>query len=240
MSPGVLIHRTGNRLLDSLPKDVAKQLSFLEKSENVRQGEDVFREGIPTSYVHFPISAVYSYVVPLDGKRIAPVTIGNEGMLGLHLVLGLDFSPMMAVCQIPGEALRIPSNAFLEIMRPGGCLDHVLRRYVAYYFRCAHQTAACNTTHSVEERICRWLLMIHDRRGTGEFSLTQESLAEALGIRRPTVTLVARTLRDAGFISYQRGIVRVLNRRGLERISCECYQSNRAAYNSIVKNGRDA
>lgn len=241
MSPDTLVRRTGNRLIDSLPKDVAKRLSFLENSEDVRQGDVVYRQDVPTSHVYFPVSAVYSHVVPLkDGKRIQAVTIGNEGMLGLHFVLGLDFSPTMTVCQVPGEALRLPAHAFLDLVRPGNYLDHLLRRYAAFYFRCAHQTAACNTTHSVEERICRWLLMIHDRTGTDEFSLTHESIAEALGIRRPTVTLVARTLRVAGFIQYQRGVVRVLDRRGLERISCECYQASRTAYESIVRNGRAA
>ena len=109
----------------------------------------------------------------------------------------------------------------------------------AYYVQCAHQDAAsCNTTHSVEERICRWLLMIHDRTGTESLRSRTNPLG-SVGIRRPTVTLYARTLKEAGFLAYHRGVVKVLNRRGLERISCECYEASRTAYDSIVRNGRE-
>ncbi len=235
MVPDAATCRTGNRLIDSLPKDVSRRLSFLEKSENARPGEIIYAVTTPTCHVYFPISVVYSHVVTLDnGQRIEAATVGNEGMLGLHVALGVGVSPGLAVCQVPGAALRAPVEAFLEAARPGGHLDQVLRRYAAYRLQCMHQTVACTTTHSVEERMCRSLLMVHDRVGRDEFPLTHESLAQAMGVRRQTVTLVARTLRAAGFIGYRRGVVRILNRRGLERISCECYAVNRAVYESLV------
>jgi CRP-like cAMP-binding protein len=208
----------------------------LERAENAQAGEIIYRMNDPTSYVYFPINVVYSHVVALDdGRRIEAATIGNEGMLGLHVAFGVDFSPGVAVCQVPGTALRAPVHDFLAAARPGGYLDHVLRRYAAYRLQCMHQSVACNTTHSVEERMSRWLLMVHDRVGRDEFPLTHESLAQAMGVRRQTVTLVARTLRAAGFIGYRRGVVRILNRRGLERVSCECYEAGRDTYESLVR-----
>jgi CRP-like cAMP-binding protein len=236
MSPDRLTRGSGNRLIDSLPKDVAKRLSFLEDFENLGTGEVIYRQDAPTSYVYFPITAVYSRIVWMgNGQRIAAATIGNEGMLGVHVLLGLDFSPTMAVSLIPGAALRSPVPALMEAVRGSDCLDRLLKRYAVYSLRHAHQCVACHSTHSVEEQICRLLLMTHDRVGKDEFSLTHESLAEILGIRRQTVTLVARTLRAAGFIAYRRGVMRVIDRRGLERNSCECYEVSRVAYRSIVE-----
>ncbi len=238
MSPDVLTCRSGNRLIDSLPNELANRLSCLGQPECVRLGDVVYRQDCSTSHVYFPVSAVYSQVVALkDGKRIETATVGNEGMVGVHSVLGLELSPMTAVCQVPGESLRIAVSAFVKIVQPGDILDRMLKRYAAYYLRAVHQAVACSAAHSVEERICRRLLMVHDRTGVDEFPLTQESLADALGLRRPTVTHVAQLLRAAGVIEYQRGVVRILDRRGLQRMSCECYLAIRTAYDSIVRNG---
>src|SRR5207302_6811307 len=174
---------------------------------------------------YFPTSGMVSLTVLMeDGKEIEAGTIGNEGMIGLSVALGLDFSPNKAISQIPGEGVRIPVATFMEAMQPGGTLDRLVRRYTAYCLRYANQTVACNLLHSVEERICRWLLMCHDRAGKDEFALTHEFLAEMLGVRRQTVTVIAGKLQMASVIAYRRGVVRVLQRRSLEAASCECYE----------------
>ena len=155
-------------------------------------------------------------------------------MLGIHLALGLHFSPLMAVSVIPGEALRIPVRSFMQTMRGGKSLESLLRRYAAYCLRFASQTIACNTLHTAKQRVCWRLLMAHDRAGKRDFLLTHEGLGQMLGVRRQAITLVARTLQVANFIEYRRGPIKILNRKGLEDASCPCYEISKAAYESIV------
>jgi CRP-like cAMP-binding protein len=170
-----------------------------------------------------------------EGKVVEAATVGNEGMIGLSVILGLDFSPITAIAQVTGKALRIPAPAFLRALKPGGPLDRLLRRFIAFSLRYAYQTVVCNAQHSIEERMCRWLLMTQDRVGKEEFRLTQEFLAQMLAARRQTVTVFAGTLQAAGFITYRRGIMRILNREGLEAASCECYEVTRSFYERIMK-----
>jgi len=174
------------------------------------------------SHVYFPTSGVCSIVSIADnGKLVEMATIGNEGMIGLPVFLGLDFSPIRALSQVSGKALRMPATSFLRALEPGTPLDRLMRRYMAFSMRYAYQTVACNALHSLEERMCRWLLMTHDRVEEEEFKLTQEFLAEMLGVRRQSVTVVAGILQTAGFLTYRRGIVRIINRESLEAASCE-------------------
>jgi CRP-like cAMP-binding protein len=199
------------------------------------QGEILYRELGPVCHVYFPASGCCCHVVSLDnGWQIEALTVGKEGMLGIHCALGLDFSPLMAVCVVPCEAIRVPVQSFLESMRAGGALERLVKKYAAYCTILASQANACNATHSIEQRVCRRLLMAHDRVGKDEFSFTQELLAQLLGVRRQSVTLVARTLQDAGFIAYRRGTIKVLDRWGLESACCMCYKTATAAYDNIV------
>lgn len=198
-------------------------------------GYEIHQQDSPVSHVYFPTSGMCSLVIRMeDGKVAEAATVGNEGMVGIHAILGLNFSSATATAQVPGRALRAPLRDFLEAMTPDGPLDRLVRRYVAYNLRSANQTIACNLLHQTEERTCRWLLMAHDRAGTDEFSLTHEFLAEMLGVRRQTVTVIAGTLQAAGLIRYRRGIVRILDREGLEAASCECYGVLRDLYGRIV------
>ena len=169
------------------------------------------------------------------GREIEAGTIGNEGMIGLSVAQGLEFSPTKAISQISGEGLRIPVSAFLKAMKLGGTLDKLVRRYSAYSLRYASQTIACNLLHSVKQRVCRWLLMCRDRVETEEFVLTHEFLAEMLGVRRQTVTVIAGKLQTAGLITYHRGVIRILNRKGMEDASCECYGVTKAFYDRIMQ-----
>jgi len=200
------------------------------------QGYELSRQDAGMSHAYFPTSGVCWVVsVTDDGKIVEAATIGNEGMVGLTVILGLDFSPSRTVSQIDGTALRMAAADFLKAMEPGGALDNLLRRYIAFSLRYAYQTVACNALHSVEERMCRWLLMTHDRVRKDEFGLTQEFLAEMLGVRRQSVTVVAGILQTAGLISYRRGIMKIDNREALEAASCECYASSNWYYDHIMK-----
>ena len=160
------LRATGNRLLDSLPKLQATQLSALWERVDLPPAGVLYQEGGPISHVYFPISGCCCHVALLDKhRRIEVTTVGNEGMLGIHLALGLHFSPLTAVSVIPGEALRIPVRFFMQTMRGGKSLESLIRRYAAYCLRLASQTIACNARHTAKQRVCRRLLMAHDRVG---------------------------------------------------------------------------
>lgn len=235
MSHDVRHQRTGNRLLDRLPEDESMQLTSCGQRVELLQADVLYRRNGPISHVYFPTSGCCCHVVPLDeGRQIEATTIGKEGMLGIHLALGLDFSPLKAVSVVPGEAMRVPVQYFLETMRAGRALDRLIRKYASYCLLLASQTIGCNTIHTVQQRVCRRLLMAHDRVRKDEFSLTQELLGQMLGVRRQSVTLVARELQTADLIEYRRGVIKILDRPGLEAASCECYKITKTAYDSIV------
>ena len=227
---------TGNRLLDSLPKIQAAQLAAAWQRVDLKPSGVIYPHGGPISHVYFPISGCCCHVVSSSDTRrtIEVTTVGNEGMLGIDLALGLHFSPLTAISAIPGEALRIPASSFMQTMRGGKSLENLIRRYAAYCLRFASQTIACNTLHSAKQRVCRRLLMAHDRVGGREFLLTHEVLSQMLGVRRQAITLVARALQEANLIEYRRGVIKILDRKGLEEAACECYAITQAAYESIV------
>jgi CRP-like cAMP-binding protein len=229
--------RTGNRLIDCLGERAALEITSRGQRVELPRGEILYRQNGPMSHVYFPTVGCCCHLIPSDeGRQIEATTIGNEGMVGIDVALGLDFSPLMAVCVVPCQAIRVPVRSFLDITEAGGSLDRLIRKYAVYCLRLASQTIACNAFHSVEQRVCRRLLMAKDRVGRGEFSLTQELLGRMLGVRRQTITLVARTLQAADFIEYWHGTIKILNRPGLEAASCDCYKIAKSAYDSIVMN----
>jgi CRP-like cAMP-binding protein len=226
-----------NRLRKRLPKDEYNALIRSEKPIALEQGYEVYRPDSrgELSHVYFPTKGMISLTVLMqDGKEVEAGTIGNEGMIGLPVAHGLDFSPTKAITQISGEGLRIPVATFLKAMKPGGTLEKLVRRYTAFSLRLANQTLACNLLHSVRQRLCRWLLMCSDRVEDEEFGLTHEFLAEMLGVRRQTVTVIAGTLQTANIISYHRGVIRILDRKRLELASCECYGVSKSIYERIM------
>ena len=232
-----LSRRSQNRLLDRLPTGEYKALTDSQKDVMLTSGEEIYRADNPggLQHVYFPTSGMVSLTIRMvDGKEVEAATIGNEGFVGLPIALGLDYSPMRAITQISGEGVRVTANAFLRAMKPGGMLDSLVRRYAAYSLRYANQTIACNLLHSIEHRLSRWLLMSHDRVRSNVFSLTHRFLAEMLGVRRQTVTVIAQSFQKAGLISYRRGVLEVLNRKGLEAASCECYGVITSFYRRIM------
>jgi CRP-like cAMP-binding protein len=228
--------RTGNRLLDRLPAEEYQRLLPFWEKVNLPHGQEICRQNGPMSHVYFPTSGMCSLVGATDeGKVVETATVGNEGMIGIPVLLDLDFSPSTAVSQVSGKGLRMPAPVFLGAMKRAGALDRLLRRFIAFSLRYAYQTVVCNAQHSVEERMCRWLLMTRDRVEKNEFVLTHEFLAEMLAVRRQTVTVFAGTLQTAGFITYRRGLMRIINREGLEAASCECYEITKSYYDRIMK-----
>jgi CRP-like cAMP-binding protein len=227
---------TGNRILDLLPNGESSYLLSSSQAVALPHGQEVFHDNGPMPYVYFPTKGVFGIVIHLEGgQQVEAVTIGSEGVVGLPVFLGLAFHPFAAVTQVSGEAWRVPAATLVQASQPGSTLDRLLRRYTLFRLRYANQTGACNSLHSVEKRLCRWLLLAQDRTGQKEFLLTHEFLAALLGVRRQTVSLIAGTLQRAGLISYHRGILRVLDRAGLEGAVCECYTATQQLYERIMR-----
>jgi CRP-like cAMP-binding protein len=227
--------RTGNRILDTLPPEEWKPLLACGKAVSLRQGQVVLQQGGPIPKAYFPTTCVFGIILVLDhGRQVEAATVGNWGLIGLPLFLGVDRHPFRAVVEVSGQACQVPACQCLQAARPGTALDGLLRRYTIYRLRCADQTGACNALHSVEARLARWLLIAHDRAGHNEFHITHELLGQLLGVRRQTLSTVAAALQDARLITYRRGRLRILDRKGLERACCGCYQSLKHLYATIV------
>src|SRR5882724_8268689 len=189
----------------------------------------------PIQFVYFPLTAVFSLVTIMeDGEGVEVATIGNEGMVGLPLFLGVDRTSARAFTQVPGESLRMPAAAFKEEIRRQGPLTQTLQVYTHALMVQISQGMACNGIHSIRQRCARWLLMTHDRVAAETFPLSQEFLALMLGVRRAGVNKVATELKQAGLIQYSRGVIRILNRKVLEDTSCECYQVIKREFDRLL------
>jgi CRP-like cAMP-binding protein len=225
----------GNRLLDSLPRPDLERLRPHLEAVSVGVKHVVYEPNGPIKHVYFPINCVISLVTYLeDGASVEMATIGLEGMVGLPIFLGTDTMPSRAFGQVPGDALRITAAAFTEEIERNGPLVQVLNRYTQALFNQVAQTTACNRVHLVEQRCARWLLQTHDRVGSDQFSLTQEFLAQMLGVRRTGVSAAAGLLQKAGLIRYARGRITVLDRPGLESAACECYRVIKREFDRLI------
>ena len=225
-----------NKLLALLPADVDKRIEPAFETVSIRLKEVLYEADEPIRHVHFPLSGVMSLVMTMnDGGSIEVGTIGNEGMVGLPVFLGVDKSPTRAFAQVPGDVIRMPAEDFRkEIAAPDGILHRLIGKYTQAMMNQVSQSVACNHHHTVEERMCRWLLMTHDRVGSDDFPMTQEFMSQMLGVRRPSVTIAAGVLEKAGLITYKRGRITVLNRPGLEATTCECYAKVKREYDRLL------
>lgn len=225
-----------NFLLTQLCQEDLDQLLASGSLVQLDRGKDLGRDGEDIRDVYFPISLVASYVVGTEaGQVVETATVGNEGMIGADAILDVRHHTMTAMVQIKGYAVKVPSSVFVQMRCESGRFDQVMGRYIAFLLRSAHQTAACNALHHLEQRACRWLLTTHDRVGGDEFELTQELLAEMLGVRRQSVTQVAGALQERGLIRYRRGRIQIQERRALEGASCECYEASRGFFHRLVQ-----
>ncbi len=220
------IHVPGeNRLLAALPRHEYDRLRPRLDPVALATRDVLHEANEPIAHVFFPLRGMVSLVLVTEsGLAVEVATVGNEGLVGTAVFLGADRGPTRAITQVPGEALRMEAGTFREEMGRCGPLHGLVQRSTRAILSQLAYAAACSHLHSVEQRMCRWLLMAHDRVGADEFPLTQEFLAQMLAVRRPTVTAVAGVLQKAGLISYHRGRMSVLDRRRLEAASCECYR----------------
>jgi CRP-like cAMP-binding protein len=217
----------GNRLLDALPPADKRRIRPLLQRESARIKQVLYEPGARIEAMYFPVDAVASILTTLsDGAGVEIATVGNEGMLGSPVVLSSDAMPAREFCQVqvPGDLLRMDKQSFAEVLSRDDPFREVIQLYVQALFTQIAQQVACNALHSVEERCCRWLLLTHDRVHSDSFPLTQEFLAQMLGVRRASVTLAAGALQSAGLIRYRRGQMVIVDREGLEDVSCECYR----------------
>lgn len=221
-----------NKLLAALPeKDYQELQRDLEETPLVLE-QFLYKANVAISDVYFPNSGVVSLLAGVDERSTLEVgLVGNEGMLGLSVFMGVNASLNHAVVQGSGVALKMKATAFRRACNKGGVLPQLLTRYAHSMLTQIAQCAVCNQFHSMDSRLSRWLLMTQDRMGSEEFQLTQEFLSNMLGVRREGVNRAAGDLQKRGLISYRRGTLRVLDRPGLEAISCQCYEiiTNEAA-----------
>jgi len=213
-----------NRLLATLPKNEYKRLLPKLKIVNLVFGEALYESGDAIKYVYFPNDSIISLISELSETSGLEVgMVGNEGMAGLPVFMGVSLSSTRALVQGSGTAMRMSSAAVRTEANRLGILHHLLHRYSHSLLTQVSQTSLCNSFHLVDARLARWLLMTNDRLGADEFPLTQEFLSNMLGVRREGVSKAAGALQAARLIRYSRGMISLLNRRGLEAKSCQCY-----------------
>jgi CRP-like cAMP-binding protein len=224
-----------NKILRLLPP--SELAAVVERSElvEVRSKEVLFEPGDKLEHAYFPEDCVISLVTVLeDGDQVEAMTIGNDGFAGIPVFHEVETSNHKGCGQITGTALRLAARDFHALARELVGLKRLLHHYSEFVFETVAQSAACNRLHVIEQRCARWLLMSQDRVGRDTFDLTQEFLAEMLGVRRPGVTVAMGILEKAGLISHGRGTIAVVNRSGLEKAACECYRTIRARQAKLI------
>jgi CRP-like cAMP-binding protein len=228
-----------NRLLAALPATDYQRLSPHLEQVQMPFGEIIHESGGPLCHLYFPTTAIASLLYVMEDGASTEITgVGNEGVIGIAVFMGGMTMPDRAMVLLGGDAYRMPSQVLnAELNRPGGgtgALHCLLLRYSQALITQIAQTAACNRHHSMEKRLCRWLLSSLDRSPSDELTVTQEAIAGALGVRREGITETAGRLQRAGFIRYHRGHISVLDRAGLEKQACECYQAVKTEFDRLL------
>ena len=225
-----------NRLLAALPDKTSAQMLANCESVDLVFADVLCLPGDRIQHVYFPTESFISLVAPVDGYAGLEVgMVGSEGMFGVSLMLGVDVSPLHALVQGAGPALRMNATRFRRQLASSRALRQGLNRYTYVLISQLAQTAACTRFHVVEARLARWLSMTRDRAGSDEFYLTQEFLSHMLGVRRVGVTKAASSLQKHKLISYSRGVISILDRNGLEAAACGCYLADKKTYDKIMK-----
>ena len=214
-----------NLLLAALTATELKRLRAHLEPVAMPLGHVVYESGRMLDHVYFPTTAIVSLLYVMeDGSSAEIAVVGKEGLVGISLFMGGETTPSRAVVQSAGQAFRLGAQHLRAEFNRAGSLQHLLLRYTQSLITQMAQTAVCNRHHSVDQQLCRWLLLSLDRLPTQELVMTQELIANMLGVRREGVTAAAGKLQDAGVIEYRRGHITVLDRSKLETMSCECYE----------------
>ncbi|HXM81780.1 MAG TPA: Crp/Fnr family transcriptional regulator [Burkholderiales bacterium] len=227
-----------NHLLAALPE--ADYQALAPSLERVRMplGQAVYESGGAQGYVYFPTNSIVSLLYVLEDGDSAEIAVtGNEGLVGIALFMGGETTPSRAVVQSAGEGYRLRASVLKKQFERGGELQHLLLRYTQALITQMTQTAVCNRHHAVDQQLCRWLLLSLDRLPSNELVMTQELIADMLGVRREGVTEAAGKLQSEGLIHYSRGHISVLDRRRLEARVCECYAVVKREYDRLLPFG---
>lgn len=226
--PVKAVSPTQNRLISALPIEVYARLNSNLLPTMLALGDVIYEPGARQQYVYFPAGAVVSFLnTTSNGATAAVGMAGDDGFVGIALLLGGGTTLDRAIVQIAGKAIKMPARILQEEFGRGGFLQRLLLRYTQSFLTQLAQTAVCNRLHPVEKRLCRWLLLSHDRAHSNRLPLTQEFISNMLGSRRESVTIAAARLQDAGLIHYSRGTITILDRMRLESAACECYRTLR-------------
>jgi len=224
-----------NRLLANLSRKNQRQLLAACDEVELGIGDVLWEPRNRISHVYFPLGCFISKLLPVKSRQdLELALVGNEGMLGIPPILGVNSSMYQAMVQGSGSALRMSAASFRRELDRAPALRKLLHRYIYVVHMQLALTAACSNFHSVDLRLARWLLMTHDRAGFGNFHLTHKFLAQMLGVRRVGITNAAGALQRRKLVRYTRGNITVLNRAALERASCTCYQASKDAYENVL------
>jgi CRP-like cAMP-binding protein len=224
-----------NFLLAALPdSEWGRWQPLLEKIE-MPLGQVLYEPGNTLAHVYFPTTSIVSLLYVMENGASAEIAVvGNEGLVGISLFMGGESTPSRAVVQSAGSGLRLKAQLMKSEFERAGPVLHLLLRYTQALITQMAQTAACNRHHTLDQQLCRWLLLSLDRLRTNELAMTQELIANMLGVRREGVTEAALKLQQAGLISYARGRITVLDRAGLENRTCECYAVVKREYDRLL------
>jgi CRP-like cAMP-binding protein len=225
-----------NLLLEALPDTERRAIEAHLTAVQLNQHDVPYEVREVVKHVHFPIDAVVSLVVPLStGEVVETAMVGRDGVIGAAAALDGRVSLNRGVVQVAGKSLRCDVDPLKAVFQKYPRFQALIGSHEQALFAQAQQSAACNATHVIESRLCRWLLRASDLHGGKELPLTQEYLAEMLGVRRTSVTVVAGTLQEAGMISYTRGHIQLLDIAALQEAACECYQTIKLNYDTLLQ-----
>jgi CRP-like cAMP-binding protein len=223
-----------NLLLRALPLASVQRLAEHLVTIDAPSRTELYEPGDTVNRVYFPLDSVISMTAPMGSTQGEVATVGQEGMIGLPTVFETDLANMRFFVQIGGRIAVAPADRFAALLREDVALRKVMLRYAHAMFTQIGQSVVCNQRHSLRQRCARWLLMTHDRVPGDQFHLTHEFLAIMLGVRRAGVTVAAGNLQKAGLIRYRRGEITILDRAGLEKVSCECYRIVADVYDRLI------
>ena len=232
-------HPKDNHLLSVLPEAEWARIGPHLVPVDMPLGQVVYESGDRLDHVYFPSTAIVSLLYVMeDGASAEIAIVGNEGLIGIALFMGGETTPSRAVVQSAGKAYRLEARVLKEEFHRAGPVQRLLLRYTQALITQMAQTAVCNRHHSIDQQLCRWLLLSIDRLPSNELKMTQELIANMLGVRRPGVTEAAMKLQDAGLIRYSYGHIDVLDRPGLEKRVCECYQVVKTEFDRLLPSMR--